>query len=525
MKTFLQRFGNMIKGTLSGFDRLRFRGTRRLLAHVSGLKHFLWHSRVLLKDFDSYVQGTTATLCTAIEKAAKESGRPLVYVASGNENKGNLVEEVMKRDGIREGLIGVWSCVEVCSSYVIFKNKYTHKLELRIRPRKCLHYYHYYQHPQLGLLHTRLQTWFPFTMQICLNGREWLGRQLVAANIGHRRRDNCFLDIDDVAAAQKLMDTQLRSDWPVLLSNLARLSDPTHDTLLGKTPVPYYWTVDQSEWATDILFHSAKDLAVLFPRLVRHGMDTLHSEDVMRFLGRPLTPSGKIRADFNEEVTTDLQRRVEGLRLKHCLAANSLKMYDKACDAEGAVLRLEATYNNIRNIRVFRATENKPNGEKAWRALRKGVADMSRRADISHKATERYAEALATMADKTPLSDLANDLCQPVQWKGRQVRALNPLNPADATLLESVNRGEFLLDGFSNRDIRRFLYATSPANRAEDRSRSAAVTRRLRMLRAHGLIQKIPKSHRYQVSQRGRTAIAALLAARHADAAKLTAAA
>jgi hypothetical protein len=525
MKTFLQRFGNLIKGTLSGFDRLRFRGTRRLLANVGGLKHFLWHSRVLLKDFDKYVQGTTSTLCTAIEKAAKESGRPLVYVASGNENKGNLVEEVMKRDGIREGLIGVWSCVEVCSSYVIFKNKYTHKLELRIRPRKCLHYYHYYQHPQLGLLHTRLQTWFPFTMQICLNGREWLGRQLAAANIGHRRRDNCFLDIDNLAAAQKLMDQQLRSDWPALLNSLARLSDPTHDTLLGTPPVPYYWTVDQSEWATDILFHSAKDLAKLFPRLVRHGMDTLHSEDVMRFLGRALTPSGKIRADFHDEVTTDLQRRVEGLRLKHCLAGNSLKMYDKACDAQGAVLRLEATYNNIRHIKVFRPTETKPHGAKAWRKLRKGVADMSRRADISHKATERYAEALATMADKTPLSDLADELCQPVPWKGRQVRALNPFDPEDAVLLETVNRGEFLLDGFSNRDIRGVLYASAPANRAEDRRRSAAVTRRLRILRAHGLIQKIPKSNRYQVSERGRTAIAALLAARRADAATLTAAA
>jgi hypothetical protein len=525
MKTFLERFGAMIAGVLSGFDRLRLRGTRRLLAHVSGLKHFLWHARVMLQEFDTYAQDTTATLCAAVAQAAKEAGRPVVYVASGNQDKGRLVQEVIARDGIREGLVGVWSCVEPCSSYLIYRNKDTRKLELRHRERKCLHYYHYYLHPHYGLLHTRLQTWLPFTMQVCLNGREWLARQLDAAGIGYRRCDNCFVALDDVAAAQALLHQQLRADWPALLGGLARLSDPTHDTLLGDRPVPYYWTVDQSEWATDVLFRSAADLAALYPRFLRHGLDTLHSEDVLRFLGRALTPTGKIAASFHEQVTTDFQRRPEGTRLKHRLGANSLKMYDKAYQAEGAVFRIEATYNDVRNLQVFRAKEGDPEGPRSWRRLRKGVADISRRADLSQKATERYAEALATVADSTPLKDLADDLCQPVRWHGRQARALNPLNPADAALLEAVNRGEFLLDGFRNRDLRGLLYPKAAASPAEEHRRSAAVTRQLRLLRAHGLIQKVPKSHRYQVSARGRTAIAALLAARHADAAKLTGAA
>jgi hypothetical protein len=525
MKTFLERFGGLIAGVLSGFDRLRLRGTRRLLAHVSGLKHFLWRRRVRLQDFDAYVQDTTATLCAAVQQAANDAGRPVVYVPSGNQDKGSLAREVMEREGLREGLIGVWSCVEPCSSYMIYRNKDTRKLELRRRERKCLHYYHYYLHPQYGLLHTRLQTWLPFTMHVCLNGREWLARQLDAVGIGYRRRDNCFVALADATAAQALMDEQLRADWPELLHGLARLSDPTHDTLLGDVPVPYYWTVEQSEWATDILFRSAQDLAALYPRLLRHGLDTLHSEDVMRFLGRGLTPTGKIRASFDEQVTTDFQRRPEGTRLKHRLGANSLKMYDKAYEAEGAVLRLEATYNDVRAIKVFRPKEGDPGGPKSWLRLRKGVADVSRRADVSQKATERYAEALATVEDKTPLKELADGLCRPVHWKGRRARALNPLNPDDAALLEAVSRGEFLLDGFRNRDLRGLLYAAPAASPADERRRSAAVTRRLRLLRAHGLIQKVPKSHRYQVSAHGRTAIAALLAARRADTAKLTSAA
>lgn len=522
MHTFRERFGGLLAGVLSGFDRLRLRGTRLLLANVGGLKHFLWHSRVKLQDFDTYAHDTTTTLCRAVEQATRDAGRPLTYIPNASADKGRLVEEVQQRDGIQQGLIGVWSCVELCPSYLIYRNKDTRRLELRPRQRKCLHYYHYYQHPQYGLLHTRLQTWLPFTMQVCLNGREWLSRQLDAAGLGYQRRDNCFVALEDVAAAQALMDQQLRVNWPELLEGLARLSDPTHDTLLEHMPVPYYWTVDQSEWATDILFRSAQDLAALYPRFLRHGIDTLHSEDVLRFLGRPLTPQGKIRASFQDEVTTDWQRRPEGTRLKHRLGANSLKMYDKAYTAAGGVLRIEATYNNVRNIKVFRPKHNEPTGPKEWLPLRKSVADLSRRADVSQKATERYAEALATVEDKTPLQDVAEPLCQRVTWKGRRVRALNPLSPEDARLLETVSRGEFLLDGFRNRDLRGLLYGSTGADPAEERRRSAAITRKLRLLRAHGLIQKVPKSHRYQVSAKGRTALAALMAARQANTVKLT---
>jgi hypothetical protein len=363
MKTFRERFGGMFTGILSGFDRLRLRGTRRLLAHVTGLKHFLWRSQVHLKEFDSYVQDLTGTLCRSVEQEAKDKGRPLTYLYSGDTDKGKLVEEVMARDGIRDGLIGVWSCVEPCSSYVIFRNKETHKLELRQRLRKCLHYYHYYQHPQFGLLHTRLQTWLPFTMQICLNGREWLARQMDAAGIGYVRRDNCFVAVDDIDAAQTLMDKQLHSNWPELLEGLASLSDPTHATLLGEVPAPYYWTVDQSEWATDIMFRSAADLAALYPRLLRHGIDTLHSEDVMRFLGRRLTPTGKIHGSFKDQVTTDFQRRPEGTRLKHRLGANSLKITTRLTIRAGpccAWKRLITTCTASRSIALKKVSPRVP---------------------------------------------------------------------------------------------------------------------------------------------------------------------
>ena len=147
---------------------------------------------------------------------------------------------------------------------------------------------------------------------------------------------------------------------------------------------------------------------------------------------------------------------------------------------------------------------------------------MHRRAELGQKINERYAAALATVEEKTPLSDLARDLGQPTTWKGRCVRALNPLAPADVELLEAINRGEFLLNGFRNRDLRSLLFAGAEATTPEEAKRQAAkVTRLLRLLRAHGLITKVPKTHRYQVSAEGRKKVTALLAARQANAEKL----
>jgi hypothetical protein len=105
------------------------------------------------------------------------------------------------------------------------------------------------------------------------------------------------------------------------------------------------------------------------------------------------------------------------------------------------------------------------------------------------------------------------------------VRALNPLAAGDAALLTAVSRHEFLLNGLRNRDLRRLLYPGPKPAAAEQRRQSAAVTRMLRLLRAHGLIQKVPKTHRYVVSEAGRRAMTALLAARNASTEELTRAA
>src|SRR4051794_25014190 len=107
MQRVIERFASLIKGGLSGFDRLRLGGTKRMLSNVGGMKEFLWQSKVLLKDFDAFAQDTTGTLCRAVEQSAKDQGRPLVFISHPSQDKYPLVEEVAARDGVKQGLIGV----------------------------------------------------------------------------------------------------------------------------------------------------------------------------------------------------------------------------------------------------------------------------------------------------------------------------------------------------------------------------------------------------------------------------------
>lgn len=522
MQSLLAVLGGLVLGVLHGFDRLVFRGHLRQLSYAHGMECYLSANRVLLKDFTAHAQERTALLLEASLAEAKRLDRPIVYLNSSQTSKEDLAREIAERDRVRDGLICVFKCVEPCWTFEVHRNRARKMLELHGKQGKCAFLYHYYFHPVFGFMHARIQTWFPFAVQVGLNGREWLSRQLDQAGLSYQRRDNKFLNVEDFAQAQVLLDRQLRQPWPRRLNEILRTIHPAHPGLLGRLPVAYYWSVYQSEWASDVVFRTRADVDRLFPHWVRHAITTYQSADVMRFLGRAVPLSGQVHKSFQGEVVSDVRRRQEGVRVKHWVNGNSIKMYD--CDR---VLRIETTINNPEEFKVYRTREQDPEGDKSWRTMRRGVADLHRRAEVSQAANERYATATAALQETTPVKEVAARLCRRAKAPGkapaRKVRALNPLAADDGALLEAINDPKHAIAGLRNRDLVGMLYAQPARTPEEQRRRSARVTRLLRLLRAHGLLQKIPHTHRYQVSPQARKTIAALLAARNANTESLTA--
>ena len=520
MHEFIAKHQDKIAGTLSGFDRLVFRGHLRSIGQVQGMMSYLWANQVLLKNFGHHVEEITERLKAASLAEAKASGRPVQYLNSSQIDKETLAHNILAHDGVCSGLVCVLSCLEPCWKFEIHRNRQTKKLELQLRPGKCLFLYHYQIHPVFGFLNARIQSWFPFSIQICLNGREWLARQMRAAGLEYLQQDNCFPWIADWSKAQCLMDRQLKTQWPKLLNGIARQLNPIPTQIFRKCPVSYYWSTYQHEWALDVVFHQAADLRRFYPRWVNHAMTTFSSPDVMRFLGKHLTLSGHIHQNFSGEMVSDFKRRAEGVRVKHSLNGNSVKLYDKAYTPKGSLLRAEATIHNGDDFRVFRRKEGDRTGPMAWRRLRRGIADLHRRAQLSHKAARRYLDAFATVDDFTTLDQLLQRLEQPRQWRGRRVRALRSLGE-DRALLSAINHGEFAINGFRNRDLRAIFFPQTD-DKEQIRRRSAWVSRKLRLLRAHALITKIRGTHRYQLTSTGRKTIVAILSALRSTVAQLT---
>lgn len=512
MHEFIAKHREEIDGTLSGFDRLVLRGTLRSLYYPDGMRHYLHANDVLLKDFGRHVDYVSQRLKEASASEAHDLGRPIQYLTSSKVSKEKIAREIAAKDGIGEGLICVLRCVEPCWSFEIQKNQEAKKLELKLRQRKCQFVYQYRIHPRFGFMHARIQTWFPFPIQICLNGREWLGRQMDGEGIKYAAAGNCFPWIEDWVEAQRLMDQQLRTNWPKELELIASELNPIHGEIFAKYPQSYYWSTYQSEWAIDVVFRKAAELRRLYPRLVHHGVTTFSSADVMRYLGKRTRLSGQVPSNFSGEVVSNVKERQEGIRIKHSVNGNSVKLYDKAFTPAGSVLRAETTIQNGSDFRVYRAKEGDPHGPKSWRPLRRGIADLPRHADLSKRAAERYLDGYASVDNDTTLKELIDRLQKPTSWHGRRVRGLHPFAD-DSSLLATVTRGEFTISGFRNRDLQAFFFPSPAKTVREARRRSAWITRKIRLLRAHGLITKIAGTHRYKLTASGRNVVVAVLTA------------
>lgn len=493
MERFLQRHAERITGVLSGFDRVLFRGTLRSLSYLEGMDKFLGSQGVLYKEFGAFAERLSGQVKAQAEAIAQQHGRPLRYLESAQESKEAIARAIMEKDGIREGLVCVLTCVEPCRSFFLRKDAERKLLQLVGGVRKCLHVYYYFVDREFGLMHVRLQTWLPFPIQVCLNGREYLARQLDKAGIGYDKRDNCFVRVDDLKGAQKILDRLVQRKWVKYLKALARRVNPLLLPQSGLSLRDYYWTWREGEYATDILFKDAASLKEIYPRLVRHALTVFGCRDLLRFLGR------RVNRRFPGEVTTVWHERVEGVCVKHWVEDNSLKMYDK----QGSVLRIETTINNPRRFKAFRWATRQGKRCQAWLPMRKSITDLPRLVEICQAANQRYLEALADVEITQPVYQVLDPVSKRIEKDGRPYRGLRPVTAEEAALFACLLNGKYRLQGFRNADARRILCPQKPIDPKQRRAACAKTSRYLRLLRAHGLIRKVPRTLCYRLTQRG----------------------
>jgi hypothetical protein len=499
---FLVKFASSIIAVLGCHDRILFKG-HLPFTNEAHLNRFVDGTlRIKRKDFLAFAQQKSDLLVQHAKDLAAQHDAPYVYL-QGRHRKEDLVQQQIRQRRLSEGLVCVLCCQETCRTVKLRYGQGRPRLVFTRRPQRVL--YFYFLDAAFGLRHVRVQTWFPFTTQVCLNGHDWLARQLHHAGIGFVQHDNAFTLLDDPARAQSLADRLVRLDWVKILDRWAGEVNPLlrEGWLRGQG---YYWVIDQAEYSTDILFNSRQVLGELYPQLLDHAVLNFSAPDILTFLGRRLHPR------FDGEVLTDCKKdRWPGARVKHRVKNNWLKMYDKF----GQVLRIETVINNPREFKVRRRVQRKGRSQMAWCPMNKGVANFYHYHEVARAANERYLGALAVVDRPTASVKILDQASKPARLGARRRRGLHLLRAEEQKLFRAVLRGEHHVNGLRNRDIQAVLFPTRVKDIAEQRRRTAHVSRLLQLLRAHGLVAKVPRAHRYRVTTKGEALMSASIYARH----------
>jgi hypothetical protein len=504
MKTlsrFVTKFTSLIVAVLSCFDRVIFKGYLSI-TNGPALEGFVDHIlKIRRMDFMDFAQEQSQLLVDHAKRLAEKLDAEF-HQPQGKVRKDKLVDEILRKRPIREGLICVLCCMECCPSFKLIYGKGRPRLVNARRQQRVL--YFYFLDPELGLIHIRLTTWFPFSVQVYVNGHSWLEQQMLKRRLGFTLQDNAFTALDDPQAAQKLADSFADLNWTKILRNLVRQVNPLMNERWFRS-LSYYWVVDQAEYATDLIFTSRDALAGLYPRLLDHAAVNFSAKDILSFLGRRFHPR------FDGEILTHCQKgRWPGARIKHRMKNNWLKMYDKF----GWVLRIETVINNPREFRVRRLRTRAGRREMVWCPMNKGVINLYRYREVSLAANQRYLEALSVVADPAPAYRQVEELTEPVVVSGRSHAGFNPASRADVKLFAAVLDGDNVVRGLRNTDIRETLYGSTEDD-GERRRQSAAVGRMLKRLHVRGLIVKVPHSRRWHVSRKGHQVLGAVVRLYH----------
>jgi hypothetical protein len=238
-------------------------------------------------------------------------------------------------------------------------------------------------------------------------------------------------------------------------------------------------------------------------------------------MGHPVRKDGQPFREADPELMSRVNLWYDGARIRHWVGKNSVKMYN-----EQNVLRFEMTMNDPAKYHIHRNIEGRLNEEKKFLPMRKGIADIGVRAKISSDRLRCFTEHMATVteADVT-VSELISKIDKPVISDGKKYRALE-ITGKDMDLLKSISDPKYSVDAITNKHLRNVLAGTTWANGLTDKKLSARISRNLRLLREHGLIKKLPKQHKYMLTDKGRlltTALNQFLCASIGDLAKIAA--
>jgi len=494
MLELIKRFGDKVIGVLSCFDRVVLMGTIPEIRYAGAMAKKLRSLGIRLFDFTQWAKPLREEVRNNAERIARESGLKIHHLRFTKRRKDAIIKEIIKERGCHPGLVHIFSAMESCRTYKPWHDKTRGETILKPSSGRCLHYYFYFIDNLLGLCYLRVPTWAPFRLQFYFNGHNLLANQLSKSNIDFTLLDNVFTDISNFKRAQSKADR-----FPVRsIKNVLRRYAREFCPVVRHFSSSYDWSIMQAEYATDIIFRDRSDLSLFYERIVRTAIHAVKPKNIATFLGRKLT------GNYEGEMGTKFNVRVEGSRILHHMGPVSIKMYDKL----GIVLRVETTINDVSFFKHYRRVEHRDGTWEMKNApMKKTIFSLPDLMKLAMDANRRYLDFLSTLDDPSEGYQHLERISCRVRDGDRSYRGFNLFDGIDLDLFEAVAQGEWMISGFRNRNIRDLL----------PRKNSGQIGRMLKRLHTHKLIKKVGKTYKYYLTDLGKRAVAAALVVRELE--------
>lgn len=485
-----EKHKDKIHDVLSCYDRVVIKGTIPQLCFAKGMTSYLHSQGIRIFDYTKFAEPFRNAIRTNAEKLASDHGIPIEFIRKAHIRKEDIIAGKLKDRGSAPGLVAILSVMESCPSYRPWHDKKTGKTFLKGETSKCLHYYFYFIDELLGLCYVRVPTWCPFGLQIYFNGHNWLASLLQKKGIGYSLVDNAFDHIDDFALAQKLADSFDVNELHEKLNQFAL----TYCPVIQQFDREYHWSVMQIEYALDIVFHQAEDLQSIYGDLLKTAIHTVTPDNIATFLGK----KNGVAPQYQGEVGSAYNVRLEGRRIKHHMGSVSIKMYDKF----GKILRIETTANDISFFKHYREIEHK-DGSKSKRItnFKKNIYSMGSLRTVLAASNHRYLDFISQIETRETGRKNLSKVSESKELNNRRYKGFNFFDSSDVTLFKILFRGEFCIQGFQNKTLRKYL---------PDKS-SGQISRLLKRLQAHGLIKKVSHCYKYYLTSLGKQVISTAL--------------
>lgn len=479
------RYSKQIAGIISCYDRILIIGTLPKICYAAGMTSFLYQNKTRIFDYPRFAEPFRDQIRDNAEKVASDHGIEIEYIRKKNFRKEDRIKEVLQKRGDAPGLVWIFSAMEPCSTFKPWHDKNTGKTFLKPDQGKCVHYYFYFIDEELGLCFVRVPTWLPCRLQVYCNGHNWLALQLDRKGITYKQVDNAFTEVSDWNRAQTISDDWQADRLHKRLNRFAQRFCP----IFKHFGVDYHWSINQAEYATDLVFNRQSDLAAIYDNLTRTAIHTVKPDNIATFLGR------KLNGNYQDEMGNRFNIRIEGTRIKHSMGPVSIKMYDKF----SLILRIETTVNDVSFFKHYREVEHRDGRkETKWARMQKTIYSLPALCELLSAANRRYLEFISTIDDPRSGNVKLNKLSSPAKDNHRSFPGFNFFDPDDQSLFEAIARGEYNISGFQNKNLRRYLADKNPTQ----------ISRQLKRLRLHGLIKKIGRTYKYYLTSFGKQVIA-----------------